>query len=268
MLGKTKMPILAVLILASLSLAGVTIYLLQNERTKNLNLHAELDSLKTRQKITETKLKDSQQAVSNLETQLAEANSKINILTSELDKEKATRQDTLAQIDEARAYLEQEKKLKSNLETNLNQAQEDIQKARTQLKALESDKRELEAKIKELQAQAQSAQTQSAQAQGVELGKIVVNPEPDAQKPQENVSVKPLEANVLVVNRDYNFAVINLGSKDGVNVGDIFSVYHNANYIGDVNIEKVHDAMSATGPISAPMKDSISEGDKVVRKIK
>ena len=72
----------------------------------------------------------------------------------------------------------------------------------------------------------------------------------------------------MVLNKEYNFAVINLGSTDGVNIGDLFSVYHNDKYIGDVKIEKVHDSMSAAGFESTAIKDNISEGDKVTQQIK
>jgi hypothetical protein len=73
---------------------------------------------------------------------------------------------------------------------------------------------------------------------------------------------------VLVVNKDYNFAVINLGSKDGVALGNEFAVYRNNKFIGDMKVEKVHDAMSAAGFSSGDMKDKVSEGDKVVQKAK
>jgi hypothetical protein len=69
-----------------------------------------------------------------------------------------------------------------------------------------------------------------------------------------------------VINNDYNFAVINLGSKDGIDIGAVFSVYHDNKYIGDVKVEKVHDSMSAVAFVSAEMKSSVYEGDPVVRK--
>ena len=158
-----------------------------------------------------------------------------------------------------------------------------------QLKDLESRKNELEAKIKDLEEKASQAQSQ-----GVELGKIVVSPEatagaaavvpaakaaarqkqakkaaaPTAVPIATTAGVSGLEGKVLVINRDYSFVVINLGSKDGVNVGDVFSIYHNNKYIGDVKVEKVHDSMAAAGFVSSDIKDKINEGDQVVSKTK
>ena len=81
-------------------------------------------------------------------------------------------------------------------------------------------------------------------------------------------AARSLDGKVLVVNKDYNFLVVNLGAKEGVNVGDVFSVYHNNKYAGDVKVEKVHDAMSAAGFTSADMANKVSEGDRVIPKTK
>ena len=143
-----------------------------------------------------------------------------------------------------------------------------------------------------------------SQAQKVELGTIVVGsdtgkrgvPETPAKEskkekskktakaevkppeavPQQPVEITPvpqgpipgsgLQGKVLVINKDYNFAVINLGSKDGIKLGDIFSVYHNDTYIGDVKVEKIHDSMSAAGFSSLEGGTKVGENDKVVLK--
>jgi hypothetical protein len=51
-------------------------------------------------------------------------------------------------------------------------------------------------------------------------------------------------------------------------VGDIFSIYHNNKDIGEVKVEKVHDSMAAAGFSASDIKDKVSEGDKVVQKVK
>jgi hypothetical protein len=124
----------------------------------------------------------------------------------------------------------------------------------------------LESKIKELEAKK------------VELGNIVVSPEPKttkskatqpkAEKKELSAPAQGAQGKVLVVNKDYNFAVINLGSKDNVNLDDVFSIYHNDKYVGDIKVEKVHDSMSAAGFLSPDIKDKVNEGDKVVQKVK
>ncbi len=72
----------------------------------------------------------------------------------------------------------------------------------------------------------------------------------------------------MVVNKEYNFVVINLGSKDGVSLGDMFTLVRGKSSIGDIKVEKLHDSMSAAGFISEDLKNKVREGDKVVKKAK
>ena len=153
-----------------------------------------------------------------------------------------------------------------DLEKKLTQAQKDVRKTQTQLSDLQSQKATLELKVKDLETK----------TQGVELGKIVVIPEvsaPAEMKEENEITVKEeivqgLEGKVLVVNKDYNFAVISLGSKDGVSLGDVFEIHHNNKHVGDVRIEKVHDSMAAAGFVNTDIKNKVSEGDKVTQKVK
>lgn len=272
MADKVKSPtlILVVLILLSLFLAGGVFYLLQKEKAKSLSLQAELEDAKITQKITETKLTESRRMISQLEIKLREAQNQIDTLTQDLEQEKTARQQASNEIEQLKTELEQQKKSRSDTENKLILAQEDMKKIQAQLKTLDSKKTALEAKIKDLETQLQQAQTKN-----VELGTIVVAPETPMTDsataeavvmPSQEKPTAPAEGKILVVNKDYNFAVINLGNKDEVRVGDIFGVYHNNQYVGDIKIDKVHDSMSAAGFTSMDIKDKINEGDKVVQK--
>jgi len=293
MADKIKSPVvllLSVLILVSLSIAGSGFYLLQKERAKALSLQDELEQAKTRQGVVEARLEDSKKTVSELDTKLQEAKFEIDKINGELKQEKAAKQEVLSQAGQLKRDLDTQKSLVVGLDEKLKAAQKDVEKAKGELKGLISEKAELEKKLKALEdikIQAQAAQEQ----QGVELGKVVVTPEanlsagqiispagqkavaglPIAQaaeekKPVKNIAVAASEGKVMVVNKDYNFAVVNLGSKNGIILGNIFSVYHNNKYIGDIKVEKVHDAMAAAGFIASDIKDKINENDRVVLK--
>jgi predicted nuclease with TOPRIM domain len=190
-------------------------------------------------------------------------------LNASLEKETAEKENALDDIVKLKSDLEKQKDLRSELETKLTQKQKDVEKTQAQTKDLENKKTELETKIKDLEAQAQQAKTQA----GVDLGTVVVGPEGTASieaatQAQPSQQTKGLEGKVLVVNKEYNFMVINLGSRDGVSANDIFSIYHNNNYIGDVKVSKAHDAMSAADFLSSATKDQVSEGDRVAQKTK
>ncbi len=261
--GAPVVIILIVLILISLSLAGGGFYLFQKERAKTLDLEQKLEELNAKQRATEARLKESERLISDLQVKLQQAKSQIDALGNDLQQEKAGRLEATATLEQFKQDLEQQKGLRSDLEKKLNEAQNDLRKTQSQLKALVSQKEELEIKLRDSEVKSKE----------VELGNIVVNPEviapqPTVEKKESNIQAKGLEGKVLVINKDYNFAVINLGSKDGVSLGDVFSIYQNNKYVGDVKVEKVHDSMSAAGFLSGDIKDKVKEGDKVVQKVK
>ena len=297
MANKVNAPviILIVLILISFTLAAGGIYLFQKERARAMDLQVQLEELSAKQMITETKLRETERSASEAKLKLQGASEEIFSLKDDLQREMNAKQEALARIGQLQADLEKQNDARADLEKKLILAQDDTRKAQAELQALGSKKQELEAKIKELEPKAQS----------VELGNIVVTPESNLAKTQERqaevstpartkekkglavakskaaagkkeepavkegvVEGAGLAGAVLVVNKDYNFMVINLGGKDGVNLGDEFSVYHNSKYVGDVKIEKVHDSMAAAGFVSPDVKDKVIEGDKVVQKVK
>lgn len=274
MTEKIKSPvlILVVLILISLALSGSIFYFLQKERARSAGLQGELEDLKAVQKATEAKLEESKKSIKEYDTKLQEAESQINKLNADLAQERSAKEEAATLAEQLRTDLEQQKSLRSDLEKKLSTAQSEATKIQGQLKELLAKKDDLEKKVKKFEEEAQ------ASSQSVELGKVVVAPEaaapaagavkPSAEKQPVKNAVAASEGKVLVVNKDYNFAVINLGAKDGINLGDVFSVYRENKYLGDIKVEKVHESMSAAGFLSSGMQDKTIEGDKVVKKTK
>jgi peptidoglycan hydrolase CwlO-like protein len=238
-----------VLILVTVFSAAAGFYLFQKERLKNIELQQRIEDLTLEKKRIEAELKGSRQSISELQTRLQEAKSKIEALNNDLQQEKIAKLEAQERIEALNAELNQQEAIRADLEKKLTDAGDEIRKAQSRLKELDSEKIALESRLKELEIKSQQ--------QRVELGTIVVSPEKPAT----------LEGKVLVVNKDYNFVVINLGSKDGVSLGDAFSIYQDDQHIGEVKVEKVHEAMSAAGFVSDDIKDKVKEGDKVVQKV-
>ncbi|MDO8662071.1 MAG: hypothetical protein Q7K98_02465 [Candidatus Omnitrophota bacterium] len=261
--SKAKVIVLIIIILIALGAVGGVAYLYQQEHSRNIDLQSKLDELSTKQKLTEVKLLEAQKSLSALESKLKDATSQIDTLTSQLQQEKTSKEEALAKIDQMKADLDRQKELRSDLENKFSKAQDDVRAIQGKLGKIESEKATLEAKVKDLEAKS-----------NVELGKIVVSPETVQVNPSTATAqvIKPvapaqkLEGKVLVLNKEYDFAVINLGNKDGIAIGDQFSVYQDNKYLGDLKVEKVQDAMSAAGFLSDEMKKKIKEGDKVVKK--
>ncbi len=278
--AKSPVLILVVLVFFALALAGGAYHLLQKERGKNLNLQTELDDVKNRQKVAEAKLEESKKAVSEMEQKLNSAQSQIDTLKRQLEQERADKEQAVTRVSQIQAEVDKQKALRSDLEQKYSRAQEETANIQSQLNDLKNKKIELEAKIKDLEskaAQLEQQQVQAQPAQGVDLGTVVVEGDAAAEttaaaegaampadEPQPNKKLAGPEGRVLVVNRAYNFAVINLGSRDGVSMGDIFKVYRGNRELGEIRIEKIHESMSAGTFLSPQIKDKINEGDKVI----
>lgn len=260
--------ILTLLIIVSLSLAGSGFYFFAKERVKSSSLQAGLDNLKAQQRIAESKLEESKKTIAGLESKLTDAAGQVEKLRVALEEERSGREGAMETVTRLLEELQAQKRLKSDLEVVLKQNQEDLEKLKDEFNKLQSEKAALEGKMREL----------GVPFPGVELGKIIVSPEAGTNAATATVAgpaeaiietttvASGREGKVLVVNKDYNFAVINLGSKDGLGIGDTFSVFHEDKYIGDVKVEKLHDSMAAAGFVSADTKDRTKEGDKVIQK--
>jgi len=267
---RAKVPsiILIVLVLVFLTSTAIGFYLYQQEHLKNVELEEKIEELGVKQKIAEAKYLEAQKVLSSLEEKLKESEKQISELNNALALEKKSREEASAEFEQIKADLEQRKSLMQDLEDKLKKAQENERKTQDKFAVLSSEKNDLEVKLKELQDS----------SQGVELGKIVVAPEAVApSKPQKEkakqekavekpVEPKALEGKILVVNKEYNFVVINLGSKEGVSLGDTFTIYKESSPVGDIKVEKLHDSMSAAGFLSEDVKNKVKEGDKVVKK--
>jgi hypothetical protein len=272
--AKASIILLIILLLISLAAAGGLFNLWQKEHVQNLALQEEIEDVKTRQKITEEKLRETEKTAFDLDSKLKEAKTQIEKLDRDLEAEKNAKLDALDQIEQLKTDLEQQKVLRADLEKRFTQAQKDIEKTQAQLRELQAQKMELEAKLN----------VAEGKSTDIELGTIMVTPEgaaplkesvpavtPESSPqpaPQKGKPTVSREGKILVVNKEHNFVVINLGSKDNINMDNLFAVYHENKYIGDVKVEKIHNSMAACGFVSAKIKEKISEGDKVVLKTK
>ncbi|MDP2044139.1 MAG: hypothetical protein Q8K15_03100 [Candidatus Omnitrophota bacterium] len=270
--------ILIGLVIISLGLAAGASYFYQKEHAKSIQLQEQIDELNARQRVTEDKLEESKKLAMDFQLKLQAAKAQIDSLTGELAGEKTARQEASSKLEQVTADLEQQKASRQDLENKLNQSQDDSKKIKEQIKLIEQQKAELEAKIKSLEP-----------TSTVELGKVVVNNETSAidakakaraeakmkanqhpikvEKKEKAPQAKSLEGKIVVVNKENNFVVLNLGSKDGVSMGDEFFVSRAGKTIGSVKVEKVHETMSAAG-FTTELKDIISENDKVAQKAK
>lgn len=287
-----------IFIFIALALSGGLFYILQKEQVKNKSLQQQLEDITARQLAAESKLEESRKTVASLEGRLKDAQLKADTLAIEIENEKTARQQALSEVASLKQSLDEQAALRQEIEDKLKSAQAEISKSQAQMVQLETKKIELESRIKELEIKSSDLE---AKVKGIELGTIVVSPQ-EKKKAQKAVKEKKVakktqkkekqatkagpvaeskaaqpqepsaqqnrspEGSILVVNKEYNFAVINLGTNEGVKQDAVFSVFRKDKYLGDIKVEKVHESMSAAGFVTDGLIDKIAEGDKVAFK--
>ncbi len=295
--AKILLVVLIVLMVISLGLAGVLFFSLQKEQTARATLQEELNVVTAAKKSAELKIEETKKKVAELENKITDNNTQIETLNKELLQQKAEKEDAFARVKQMQETLEQQTNLRAVLQEQVAAAEVEAKRMQEELNKIKFLKAGLEEKIKDLEKSSEYVElgkivvtpetpslfgtplpetaevpaavandkVSSGSGSGTKPLPAGASKQP-AEKAKKDISSSGLEGKVLVVNRDYNFVVINVGSKDGVGIGNEFSVYSNDKLIGVVKVEKVHDSMAAAGFGASDLKDKINEGNKVVRK--
>lgn len=85
----------------------------------------------------------------------------------------------------------------------------------------------------------------------VELEKIVIKP------------ASELVGKILVVNKEYAFIALDLGSRDNLKLGEVLSIYRNDEFIGRVQLERVEEKISAAAILPEWKNVEFKENDMV-----
>jgi chromosome segregation ATPase len=247
--------LLSVLVALFFCSAVVLGIIAQREKTQRIELAKALDRTTNEKQVVEKRLAEINKIKSELESSLREAEGKIADLVTKLEEAESAKAFLSSELSEREkvigdlnAKFESEKREKSELADRLTKSEEEYKSLKTQLEQLQTLKAELEKKLQE------------AAAKGVQLEKIVVKPKETLSQEE---TVPSTEGKILVVNREFDFVVINLGQKDGIELGNIFLVYRNGESLGKVQIEKVYEGMSTAIFLPEARKEEIREGDSV-----
>lgn len=198
------------------------------ERKKRIETEKEL-------RITENKLDGMTQQKVHFEGQWEIEKGRTRLLVEELANEVRRRKYISARLDKTVLQLNKERWRVGDLEQELGEVE-------GKLSLSIQAKNEIEVKYKGLQ-------TRSTKV--VELEKIVVT----AKVSQEG--------KVIVINREEGFIVVDLGSKDDLEIGTVIAIYHDDNLIGRARIEEVREDVAAAAIFHELKWNEIGEDDIV-----
>lgn len=256
-MAKPKLSTVFLLLSLGLSLGGV-IYLymgLDAEQAKRIWTEQQLEKVTQAKEELQKELDELSHAKLALENQLSDATAQAKTLSEQLAQEKRARETVASELNrlskeatQLKSQLEDEQQEKEEVSQELAKAKQSYQALSAELTTLRQAKEALEKRVKEMLA----ARTQEAE-------RIVVTPPALAGKSSGGGP----EGKVLVVNREFNFVVVNLGSKDGIKTGSSLSILRGDKAIGRADVERVYENMSAATVIQEEQKGKIQEGDSV-----
>ena len=240
--GKTLTIFLVVIAILLLSLTVISIFFYKNESDLRKTAETKLAQLKTLEVKLEGDLKDAKKQVFLLEEKEKEADAKINELLDEIELVKGVKDQMKSENTSLKEALTKESQEKEALQTELASTQEKISALEEKAKNEENARLELEGKVKE------------SELAEVQLDKIVVTPGeiPSGQ--------------VVSVDLENNFLIINLGQEHGVTPDLVMSVFRGDKYLGDIKVTRVQAGMSVADFITPFTVKQVKKDDRVAVK--
>ncbi len=216
----------------------------EQERKKRITIKNKFLRLGELVKIKEIEFKSLKDENYALIIQQEKLNKQVKQLQNKLDKERQNK-DTLVSFQEG---LRQKANDLERLEKELKNKEQRIALLKNSFNELEHNYKKLKFKLN----QTQTAKTELEK--DIIVDKII----------ERNESRKEewFPARVLLLNKEFSFAILNLGRKNGLNVGDKFLILRDNQRLGAGYVDKIYKDISIVTFFS-PLKNDIKEGDKV-----
>ncbi|MEE8359467.1 MAG: hypothetical protein V3S04_00910, partial [Candidatus Omnitrophota bacterium] len=225
----------------------------------------ELSNMKLKNREIESRLNSVKEQARSISEAIMKEKEARRLLTMQLEEEKKKSERLMSDVMD-------EKEERLSLVHQIANAEEAYRQLKEQYSLILQAKETLEVKLRESMA-----------GKGVELDRIEVTTdyfsdfneeetyeeepswevESDFYQEAKTAYSDPRSANVMVVNKKYNFIVANMGKIDGVSVGSELDIYRGEEFVAKTRIEKLYDKMSASTILPEWKNTRIREGDEV-----
>lgn len=239
--------IIVVLILGSLA---ITFFIMkENERQQRIMVEQTLEETLQAKEQTLKELNEMTRLKDEVELKAEELKKEAEKLSQDLESEKKEKQLVLTKVEEREKKIKELSVALEENKTELEELMESIASFKNQNEELTSQLSQIKLAKRTLEDRILSG---GSGAGTVELEKIVV------KKNDENIKGK-----VLVVNKEFNFVILDLGRGSNVEAGTILDVKRGTELLGKVEVENVYDDMSSAVILSQWQKGPIQENDIV-----
>jgi SMC interacting uncharacterized protein involved in chromosome segregation len=256
-------PLLGVIASLSIGVSVVAIVLQQQEREKRQTTEGQLRQAVLENEDLQARVEDLTKTKARMEETVAKARQDLAFSEEQLAKAVQTQQSL------SKAVEDREKEI-SRVTQDLDQARAQAKDATAQVAKIQQERETFKRQLAQVQQaksdlEAQVA-AQSSERPMVELPKVLVTNEELPRRSgasSRQVPAPPVDGQVVVVNREYDFVVMNLGKNHGLAIGQELRIVRGDQVLGTVKVEKVYDELSAAAILPDSQKENIREGDLV-----
>ncbi|NQU18912.1 hypothetical protein HQ550_02030 [bacterium] len=238
------------LLIFSLGIAGFYFISYKYERKTRRESEEQLAFIKDEKERIERRIEKLGEEKETLEEKIKQNDELIPKLKEKLEREIQTKELLMSEHESLEDEILQFKKENKETKSALLIKIQELTQLQNRLNAAVLERNELRAKISELTLSRNNSE---------DLDKIIVTPS-DSNN-EIKILKSPLSTEVLVVNREYGFLILNVGRPDDVERGDVFEILHRGVSIGKVRVEKIHDTISAADFLEGFKKKVVSDGD-------
>ena len=265
--GKVLTVLFIIIAILLVSLTAISLFFFQKEIEKRKSLETQLEASRASEVRLETELGALKKEKFLLDEKNKELDEKVNDLTGEVELEQGISKQVKTELTSVKEQLDKEaqknQKLQDQLKRLADLEQENItfrsqfEDAKSVREDLEQKTRTLEEKNQELINKIISLEESagSLTESSVNLDRIVVSSQSSQQ-----------EGRVLTVDTETHFAIVSLGTKDGLQSGSLLAVYREDKYLGDLQVTQPQEDMSAVDFLPPLSSRAVRKDDRVVVK--
>lgn len=264
--GKTFTVFLIVFFLMLLALTSIVTFFFVKEREIRTATEGKLAVSEQARLKLEEQYKAAQEEIVMLKNKMKEQDDAISGLMDDIElekglkdeikKENSSLKDQVNTINTERKKFQDEvvtlRERNTFLENEMNTAKDLREQLSTKLQEAENKLKELEEKLA------------APVASDVNLETIVVTPEATTEGGLEPVA--EAQGQILKINEENNFAIIDLGSSSGIVEGSIVEFYRGETLLGEGKIARVQNAMSVADFIEPLAAKQVHVNDRVAIK--
>lgn len=246
--GKTLTVFVIVFFLLLLSLTSIVTFFLIKEKETHQATQQELAVSETNRSKLEAELKAAQEEIVVAQNKLKEQDDKISGLLDDLDLEKGLREESKKENAALKSQVDTISAERKSFQDEVIDLREKNASLQDELASAQEARDQMASELKEAQAKLKDLENQLSSITAINLDKIIVTPQGSEGQIQSGVG------QILKINEDNNFAIIDLGSSDGVRENIAVEFYRAETLLGEGKITRVQNIMSVVDllpPLSA-----------------